>query len=221
MDNVAIITGASGTLGSAVRDELLIRGDHVVGLCRTDPRTLDVEWCKTDLSSNSSIANALDYVKMCHPKFDYLINCAGVFNLSPIDELDYREMENLFRVNLMAPMKIMSGLMELIKKNEADVVNVGSSISYKAYEDHSMYGASKWGLRGFTKHVQLELENTKSRVMYFSPAGFKSKLFEKVEDKMDTSNYMDAKDLAKLLVHLLYLPKNMEVSDILINRNDK
>lgn len=220
MDNVAIVTGASGALGTEVSKLFIEKGYTVIGMSRSKPIE-DVIWCRVDLTSEYSILNALDFIKARHPKFDCLVNCVGVFNLDPIEELDYSKMEKLLSVNLMGPMKITSGLMKLIKENEADVVNVGSSISYKAMDGHSLYGASKWGLRGYTKHLQLELEHTKSRVTYFSPAGFKSGLFKKAHADMDMSGYMDAKDLAGLLMCIVELPKSMEVSDILINRNDK
>ncbi len=222
MDNVkrVIIVGANGTLGTELCKLFIDKRYEVIGLSRSYPIS-DVTWIHTDLTLEGSIEDSLAYIKRECPKFEHIINCGGVFSLKPISKLDYKEMENLFRVNLMAPMKVVSGLMKLIKKNEADIVNIGSSISYKAVDGHSLYGASKWGLRGYTKHLQLELEKTKSRVIYFSPAGFKSGLFKKAKAKMDMRTYMDAKDLAGLLLSILELPKSMEVSDILINRNCK
>ena len=35
---------------------------------------------------------------------------------------------------------------------------------------------------------------------------------------LDPENWMDPKDVANLLKTILYLPKNMEVSEIVINR---
>lgn len=74
-------------------------------------------------------------------------------------------------------------------------------------------------MRGFIENLRLELKDTKCRVIGFNPGGFKSKIFEKgTGKKVDLSGYMEAADIAKLLVHILELPKNMEVSDIVINR---
>lgn len=108
----------------------------------------------------------------------------------------------------------------LIKKNGADVVNVGSTVGTKAYPDQAAYSASKWGIRGLTQNLVLELKGTKSRVIQFNPGGFKSSFVQKFtkEENVDFSGYMEPIHLAKTMYFILDLPKSVEVSEILINR---
>ncbi len=91
----------------------------------------------------------------------------------------------------------------------------------KAYVDQAVYGASKWAVRGFTKNLQEEFKGKPNRVISFCPGGFKTKLFEKATGIDNTENggeWMKPEDLALLLKQILDLPKNMEVSEIVINR---
>lgn len=63
------------------------------------------------------------------------------------------------------------------------------------------------------------MKNTKSRVVWFNTWWFKSKIFEKATwIQSDLSKYMEPKELAMFIKQILDLPKNMEVSDITINR---
>jgi 3alpha(or 20beta)-hydroxysteroid dehydrogenase len=213
-----IITGASEGLGLALARECLVRGIDVVGLSRSKP-PVETTHIPVDLTDTTSIEKAIEEIKL-QDGFDALINCAGVLSQTPLEALDMAETEALFRVNVLGPMQLVSGLIAEIKKHEADIVNVASTIGLKAYEEQLAYGSSKWALRGMSKNLQLELKQTKSRVISFCPGGFKSKIFEKATGKeMDFGKgWMEPDDLARLLLDLLALPKNMEVSEIVVNR---
>jgi NADP-dependent 3-hydroxy acid dehydrogenase YdfG len=119
----------------------------------------------------------------------------------------------------MAPMMLVSGLKNSIISNEADILNIGSSIAFKAYENQTAYGSSKWGLRGLNENLRLEFKGTDVRVVSFNPGGFKSKLFEKASgEKINLDKFMDPKDLADIVFFIINTPKTLEVSEILINR---
>jgi short-subunit dehydrogenase len=137
-----IITGVSDGLGLKISEEFLKKGWKVIGLSRTKP-DLDIEYIKTDLTKESDIDNAINEIKEKYPLFDCLINCAGVMSVQKMKDLDYSDVEILFKVNVLAPIKLTSGLIENIRTNESDIVNVGSTVGFKAYEDQCAYGSSK------------------------------------------------------------------------------
>ena len=213
-----IVTGASSGLGFEISKQLLEKGVEVIGLSRRKPE-LEVKHIAVDLTKEEEIEKAVETIKKDFPKFDALINCAGVLNIRALGELKLEEVNDLFKVNVFAPMKLVSGLLGLIKENGSDVVNVGSTVGFKAYESQGAYGASKWALRGFSENARLELKGTKCRVIGFNPGGFKSNIFENATGKKaDLSSYMDPEYIAGLMITILELPKNMEVSNIVIAR---
>jgi NADP-dependent 3-hydroxy acid dehydrogenase YdfG len=73
------------------------------------------------------------------------------------------------KVNTLAPIFLTSQLFDLIKENEADIMNVGSTVGRKAYANQCAYATSKWALRGTSLNLQLELMKTKCRVIQFNP----------------------------------------------------
>lgn len=214
----AIVTGASDGLGFKLSEKLLEQGWRVIGLSRSKPN-LEIEHIKVDLTNENDINQATDSIKKKFSSFECLVNCAGVMSVQELSRIDYREMDRLFKINVLAPIQLISNLLDLIKKYESDIVNVASTVGFKAYEKQAAYGASKWALRGVTENLQLELKKTKCRVIGFNPGGFKSRIFEKATgETVDLKAYMEPEHLARLLVYILELPKSLEVSQIIINR---
>lgn len=111
-------------------------------------------------------------------------------------------------------------LIEKIKKDKADILNIASTVGTKGYKNQATYSSSKWAMRGFSVNLQTELKDTSCRVVSFCPGGFKTKLFEKGTgiDNTDEGSWMNPADLASFVVSILALPKNMEVSEVVINR---
>ena len=122
-----------------------------------------------------------------------------MLNVKPLGKVKFDESEILLKLNVIAPIMIVSELIDLIKKNKTDIVNIGSTAGYKAVESQIIYGVSKWAIRGINENLQLELKNTGCRVIGFNSGGFKSKFFEKVGANYDLSNFLDPKEVAKFL----------------------
>lgn len=213
-----IITGVSEWLWYEVAKKLLNKWVQIVGLSRNKP-DLDILHYEVDFNTEWDLENIVQKIKQEHPIFDAIINCAGVMSLEDIDAITNSELKRVFEVNVFAPVVLVSWLAQEIKNNEADIVNVSSTVWGKAYPSQCAYWASKWALRGVTENFQLEFKGTKTRVIGFNPGGFRSRILEKVTwITSDLLAYMMAEDVATALIHTLELPKNMEVSSIVINR---
>lgn len=215
-----IVTGASDGLGRELALLFVKEGKRVISLSRK-PSVEGVETIKTDLLDENSITQAIQKINSDPEPLEALINSAGVLSVEKIENLSVREVDKVLDTNIRAPLLVTSGLMGKIKKDGADIVNVASSVGLKGYVDQAAYGSSKWAMRGFSANLQAELKDYPCRVISFCPGGFKSKLFEKATGVDNTTNegeWMKAEDVAKALKLLLELPKNMEVSEIIINR---
>ncbi|MCA9380327.1 SDR family oxidoreductase [Candidatus Dojkabacteria bacterium] len=214
-----IITGVSDGLGYQLAKKALDAGYKVVGISRSIP-DLKIEHIKGDLTEEDGLNAVVKTIKEKYSKFDVLINCAGMLSVKQLGKVDYEETLKLFKLNVIAPLFLVSELVDLIKSNEADIVNIGSTVGSKAYENQAAYGSSKWAVRGLNANLQLELKNTKCRVIGLNPGGFKSNFFEKATgvENNDWSGWMNPLDIAEFVLQIIALPKNMEVSDINLNR---
>ena len=114
----------------------------------------------------------------------------------------------------------------MIVENEADVINIGTTHSQHAHpgiENQLAYVATKYGLRGGSYNISMELKKTKSRLVHVYMGGFQSKMHEKDYGNVmtDPENWMKPSELAELIVYLLNLPKQIEISEITVNRKGR
>lgn len=220
--NRIIITGASDGLAKQLALKWLESNIEVVALCRRKP-DYECNFIKTDLSKEVPIIEACNEIKNRYNKFDALINCAGVISLQKVNAITYEELNNLMLVNSVAPVFLTSQLMNLIKENHADIINVGSTCGTKAgYEDQLAYTTSKWGIRGTSYNLQAELKKYNSRVIQINVGGMNTKFHTKYngEEIEHPEDWMNPKDIADIMLYTLNLPKNIEVSEITINRKN-
>jgi len=212
-----VITGASDGLGKELATVYKAAGRRVINLARTE--NPEVENVTLDLTDPESIDSAISQLSALEEPIEILVNCAGVMSLEPVNGITAEEIERVFRTNIMGAMQLTSGLIERIRAANGDIVNVASTVGTKAYEDQAAYGASKWAMRGFSQNLQLELKNSGVRVISFCVGGFQSRIGEKVgKQRVSPEEWMNPRDVAVFVKQMLDLPKNMEVTEIVLNR---
>lgn len=205
-----LITGASSGLGLEAGKIFQEKNFEVINLSRKESEFQDIT---LDLSNDESIKNAIKTIRENHSDFEILILNSGIMPLGKVGEMNF-DLDNLFKVNITGTIKLVNELIDIIKKNKADIVFVGSIASLNGYENHSAYCSSKHAVEGFIRSLQVEMKDEPVRVIGFLPGGFNSNL----RGGIIKEGYMEPKDLAKLMFQILDLPKSVEVSEIVINR---
>lgn len=219
-----LIFGHSSGLGLATAKYLLDRDIKVVGFARSksgldNPNLKEIQ---TDLTQETEISQALKTINNAHSDFDAIIYCSGILTSHDPKQIDISEMKRLFDVNFFAAVRIESGLLKLIKSNEADIVNVTSSVVDEHYENYVEYNTSKVALQRFTSDLQNKLYGTKSRVIEFRPGAFKSNIYKNMSgDKINRNELeqMEPEDLAGIIYFILTLPKKVTVKSISVDKS--
>ncbi|OGL30477.1 hypothetical protein A3F37_01225 [Candidatus Saccharibacteria bacterium RIFCSPHIGHO2_12_FULL_41_12] len=215
-----VITGASEGLGLEVAKLYKNDDKKIVNISLTDSIAADINMIY-DLSEGKQIEMAAKDVIALNEPLDVLINCAGVWTNEPIGKITEKEIKQTMVSNVKSTILLTSNLIAKIKKDGSDVANISSIAGTKNYTNECVvYSASKWAVRGFSANLQRELKDTKCRVISFCPDGFHSKLMEKVTGKSskERKDLMNVSDVALLLKQILDLPKNMEVSEVVITK---
>ncbi len=219
-----ILTWASSGLWASLA-QLFHQADYeVVWLCRSQPASF-VKWIETDLTSESSLQSAIRKIKDDFTQFELIIQCAWDGHGESIDTLDWQKSEHTFRLNVIAPIVLTSNLLPEIKENQADIINIWATIGFKPYHHFSVYGSSKWAMRWWTENLQLELKWTPCRVIWVHPGGIDTvgndrRRWEitEITGKWIWWWFMTPDDIARFILQIYHLPKNMEVSEVIINR---
>lgn len=206
----AIITGASSGLGKEIGKLLHEKGITVINLSRKPSIFEDIN---VDLADDATIAEAVKSINKTHTDCDVLILNAGIMPLADTGSIDF-DIDKTFKVNITGTIKLVNEMFGILKKNNADIVIIGSTASFKGAKQHSVYSATKHASIGFIRSLQAELQNDHVRVIGFHPGGFNSNL----RGGIMKEGYMKAESLATFLLSILELPKEMEVSEVIINR---
>lgn len=147
MSRRVLVTGGSRGIGKSIVEVYRARGYEV----EAPPRK------ELDLSKNESIEAFLEKVKSSR-SYDIIINDAGVNLINEIDKVVIDDLEEMMRVNLLAPIKLLRGLVPYMKQNEfGRIVNIGSIWGVVSKPGRSIYSATKHGIHGITMTLALEL----------------------------------------------------------------
>jgi NAD(P)-dependent dehydrogenase (short-subunit alcohol dehydrogenase family) len=106
--NKILVTGANRGIGLELCKQLHGRGDEIIAVCRTvsaDLQSLNVRVIENiDVSSDESVDMLRD--QLANEKLDWLINNAGILSVETFDSLDFKAIEQQFKINAMGPLRV-------------------------------------------------------------------------------------------------------------------
>lgn len=141
-----LVTGASRGIGKAIAERYLKAGYDVIAPTRAE----------MDLSSMESIESFIEKNK--ERKIDIIINNAGLNDINLIEDVKDEEIERMFAVNLLAPIRLLRGFVSNMKKNKfGRIVNIGSIWAVVSKDGRCIYSATKNGIHGVTNTLAVEL----------------------------------------------------------------
>ena len=149
-----LVTGASRGIGKAICSLL---GENIYAAARNEELLSSYKnYCVCDLSTFDGIEKLGNYI--CQNKIDVLINNAGEYIYSPIEETNFEQLEHIIRLDLEAPIYLIAKAVPYMKeKGYGRIINIGSISGVMGEAYASAYSAAKSGLIGATKALALEL----------------------------------------------------------------
>lgn len=174
-DKVVVITGGSRGQGRAEIELAAAEGAHcyIADVLEDEGRALAVElagqgksayFVRLDVTDPSSWSALAEEIMERHGRLDCLVNNAGLAFRFGIMETELDDWERIMRVNLTGPYLGMRALAPLMRDSGGgSIVNIGSAAAMTGHFT-GVYSASKWGLRGLTKHAALEFAGWGVRV---------------------------------------------------------
>ncbi len=161
---VAVITGASRGLGRALAQELSERGWKLVldGRSREPLEAVAAETGGVAVAgdvSDPAHRQALHQAAESLGGADALVNNASVLGPSPqpaMSSYPIDVLEQVYRVNVIAPIALTQLFLPGLRERGGRVVNVTSDAGVEPYEGWGGYGSSKAALEHATKVLALE-----------------------------------------------------------------
>ena len=124
-----------------------------------------------NVMDTNSIKKALETITKKYKKIDILVNNAGVIAWKFLSKQSIEEIENQIRTNLEGLIKTTKIFLPYINET---IINISSGAGKTAYSNLSTYCATKFGVRGFTQSLAIELK--KIRVYSVNPGMTKTRM---------------------------------------------
>jgi 3alpha(or 20beta)-hydroxysteroid dehydrogenase len=175
---VAIISGAAGGLGTAFTRALHAAGASVViaDLADDAAAALATELgdralaTRLDVTSQESWAATVDAALGGFGALDVLVNNAGIANAGPIDHYPLAKWDAVIAVNLTGVFLGVQAVVPAMKAaGRGSIINISSVEGMRGGDHLHGYVASKFGVRGLTKSLAVELGRDGIRVNSVHP----------------------------------------------------
>ena len=189
----ALVTGASGGLGSAIAKALAARGAR---LAVSGSNVEKLESFRSSLGGdhvalpcNLSDAAAVDQlvpqaVEALGGKLDILVNNAGVTRDNLIMRMKDEEFSDVIRVNLEAAFRLLRAAAKpMMKARFGRIISVTSVVGVTGNPGQANYVASKAGLIGMTKSVAQELASRGVTANCIAPGFMTSAMTDALNDQ--------------------------------------
>lgn len=153
---LALVTGASRGIGAATAEALAAAGAHVILTARGSGALEQVEErihqsggtatiAPMDLTDSENVSKLAQAVAERWGSLDILVlNAAMLGSLSPVEHIDAKELERVFKINVFANQALIAAFDPLLRRAErADVIGITSSVGEEPRAFWGGYGASK------------------------------------------------------------------------------
>jgi 3-oxoacyl-[acyl-carrier protein] reductase len=176
-DTIALVTGGSEGIGRAIAEALTSQGSKVTitgrreDVVRNTAEELGLDWSVGDVGREQDAARTVSSVIEKHGRLDILINNAGYGLFKPLVETTLEEMEGVYRTNVFGPfLMAREAARQFIKQSSGELINIASTSALKGSAGRTVYGSSKFALRGMTECWRDELRRHNVRVMLVNPS---------------------------------------------------
>jgi short-subunit dehydrogenase len=200
-DMRVLVTGATGGIGSAIAEALLVKGASVLLTGRDTAALAELARRFSGVGGRARFAAAdllqpHDRERLCADAaaagvgagINVLINNAGVGRFGLFESVEDADIAQLLAINVAAPLQLTRALLPVLRRQPAAaIVNIGSVLGTIGYPGQAIYSATKFALRGFSEALRRELADTSVRVLYVAPRSTRTALNSAAVDRLNAA----------------------------------
>lgn len=178
---VAVVTGASKGIGAAIATHLAAEGAAVVVNYASSKSGADrvvneitgrggkAVAVQGDMSNETDIKRLFEEARKTFGRIDVLVNNAGVYEFSPIEETTVEQYHKMFDLNVLGVLLATREAVRHFGPDGGSVINISSVAATSNLPNSSVYSATKAAVDSFTRTLAAELGPRKIRVNAISP----------------------------------------------------
>lgn len=188
----ALITGASGGIGSAIAKNLSQQGAHVV-LHGTRAGRLEelaseigsnVSVVTANLSDRDAVGGLVAEAAKATGAIDILVNNAGITRDNLFMRMKDEEWDDVLEVNLTSSMLLCrSAIRAMMKARWGRIISISSIVGVIGNPGQTNYAASKAGMIGFSKSLAAEVASRGITVNIVAPGFIETPMTDELTDE--------------------------------------
>ncbi len=174
------ITGVSSGFGRQLTEQLLERGDRVVGTVRDSgkvadlveryPDALRVE--VLDVTDTAAMRKVVERSFAELGRIDVIVSNAGYGLFGAAEELTDEQITRIIATNLVAPIQLIRAALPYLRaQGGGRIIQISSYGGQVAFAGNSLYHATKWGIEGFVESVAQEVAPSGIGMTIVEPGG--------------------------------------------------
>lgn len=171
---IALVTGASSGIGQATAELLAKAGHKVYGTSRRGGEAggRAFEMLPLDVTSDASVAAAVERLMQLEGRIDLLVNNAG-FGVAPAgaEESSMAQARAIFDTNFFGLIRMTRAVLPHMRRQGAGrIINIGSVLGFLPMPYGALYAATKHAIEGYSESLDHELRTMGIRVSVIEPA---------------------------------------------------
>lgn len=230
---IALITGASGGIGSCIARRfaqdgislaLLGRSKEKLAATAASVREYGVETLLLpgDLLDDAYLEDCFAAVKERFAGLDILVNNAGIALSRSFEETTMAEFDRIMALNARVPYLACHLALPLLRCSEcASILNIASVVAHKGYPLQSAYAASKHAMAGFTKSLASEVYREDIRVQLINPGGVFTDMVRIARPDLTGEDMILPEDIAEIAAFFIEHRTNAVIDEICVHRSGK
>ena len=174
LQKVVIITGSSSGIGLRTAEFLKEKGYIVYGIARSlDQEGITKYAC--DVTDTTKMKEIFSEIFNKEGRIDYLINNAGIGISGAIEHTTDSDIEKIFNINVLAPIKLSREVIPFMRKNNfGRIINISSVASVIPLPFQACYSATKASIQNFSMALNNEVKDFNIRVTAVLPGDTKT-----------------------------------------------
>lgn len=227
-DKVAIVTGASAGIGSAVARNLAEAGARLVLTGRREDRLQElaaslggeVAILAADIADPQTPDQLLALAQERFGQADIIVNNAGVLLVGPLETIDLDAVTQMIRINYEAVIRSSYVFARHFKAQKSGaIINVSSIGAFLVAPMGGVYGGLKQALESFSQALRIELAGTGVRVGTIAPGTTRTEIFRDIRARGEKSwdeylEPLEAEDIASAIRFMLEQPDRANIANI-------
>ena len=226
---IAIVTGSALGLGYELASQLIAKGWLVAGIDFNAERQaeLSTQWPAEsyrafvgDITDEAFVKESVASIAALG-HIDLLINNAGQPSFKVPTAYEAADIDKCLK-GLKGMILWTVETLKACGERDVKIAQIMSTAATRGNANESVYCATKWGEKGYTKSLQAAYKGTSVKVVAVYPGGIDTAFYSDSHDYVSEAKqhtFMQPGPLAEVILFNLINEANLTVTDIEINRN--